>query len=100
MLWKSSVLAFALLTVSPAAAVTVEEILALKKAGVSEETIRMLIEQEENKSFPAERLGTHVTEDGRVIRSTGRSLRHPGFSETNMEVVVYPSSRHRFRPRR
>lgn len=40
---------------SPARALTVEEILALKKAGVSEQTIQMLLEREREEREAAER---------------------------------------------
>jgi hypothetical protein len=60
----------------------------------------MLLEQEDKNSSPAERLGSYVTDDGRVIRSTGRTSRYPGFSETHTGVFVYPSARFRPVPRR
>jgi hypothetical protein len=88
------------MALSTSHALTVEEVLALKRAGVGDETIQMLLEQEDKTNFPAERLGSTVTDDGRVIRSTGRTSRYSGFSETytGTEVFVYPSAR--FRPLR
>lgn len=102
MVCKALVLAAlaSLMALSGSHALTVEEVLALKKAGVSDATIQMLLEREERNSFAAERLGTHVTDDGRVIRSTGRSSRYAGASETNTEVFIYPSPRFRPLPRR
>ncbi|HEY2990958.1 MAG TPA: hypothetical protein VGL11_24815 [Candidatus Binatia bacterium] len=58
------------LAAAPAYALTVDEILALKKAGVSEETIQMLLEREREDKAMALRAGTWKTGDGRVVYST------------------------------
>ncbi|HEX2385242.1 MAG TPA: hypothetical protein VHL99_01695 [Candidatus Binatia bacterium] len=63
--------ATALLLVAPAAhALTVAEILALKKAGVSEETLQMLIERERDEKIMALRAGTWKLSDGRTVYTT------------------------------
>lgn len=87
-----SVLAFLLSSVS-AYALTVEEILALKKAGVSDETIQRLLEQEHEDKAVAEHLGTWTTPDGRVIRSTGKrqwSLSPPDLYQEQYPLCIYP----------
>jgi hypothetical protein len=92
-----------LMALSASHALTVEEVLALRRAGVSDVTIQMLLEREDKTDFPAERLGSYVTDDGRVIRSTGRAARYPVYGETytgGTEVFVYPSPRFRPLPRR
>ena len=58
-----------------ARALTVDEILRLKKAGVSDETIQMLIEQEYEEKAAADYLGRRETPEGTVIRSTGKRPR-------------------------
>ncbi len=77
-----------LLNISPAYSLTVEEILALKKAGVGDETIQMLLEQEYEERSAAEHLGTWTTLDGRVIRSTGK--RHRPLSSSEVYPGQYP----------
>jgi len=87
-----SLLAF-LLSISPAYPLTVEEILALKKAGVSDETIQMLLEREHEDRSAAEHLGTCTTPDGRVIRSTGKRhwpLSLPESYQGQYPIGVYP----------
>lgn len=59
-----------LFSILPAYPLTVEEILTLKKAGVTEKTIQMLLQREHEDVSAAERLGIWTTRDGRVIRST------------------------------
>lgn len=63
-------LAIILLIASEAAGLTVAEILALKKAGVSEETLQMLIEREREDKAMALRAGTWKLSDGRTVYST------------------------------
>ena len=62
-------------------AVTPEEILKLKAAGVSEETLQMMLRNEyENKisedkleqGYATDRMGTWKLKDGRIITSTGK----------------------------
>ncbi len=62
-------------------ALTPEEVLKLKKAGVSEETIQMMLEQEHERQVPpnmieqdyaTDRPGTWKLKDGRTITSTGK----------------------------
>jgi hypothetical protein len=55
---------------APAAALTVAEILALKQAGVSEETLQMLLERERDDKAMALRAGTWKLRDGRTVYST------------------------------
>ena len=56
--------------VSPSFALTVEEILSLKKAGVSEETLQMLLEREREDKLTAQRAGTWKLGDGRTFYTT------------------------------
>jgi hypothetical protein len=61
----------ALLLLAPSAhALTVAEILALKKAGVSDETLQMLIERERDEKILALRAGTWKLSDGRTVYAT------------------------------
>ena len=67
-----------LFLVSSACALTVEEVLQLKKAGVSDETIQLMIEQEmqnESLSDPDRNMGVRKVEEpdgrGSTIYSTG-----------------------------
>jgi len=80
-----------LLGVCPAYSLTVEEVLTLKKAGVSDSTVQMLIEQENKNLYRADRLGIYTTPGGWVIHSTGRSPGCPGFSASHTPNFVYPS---------
>ncbi len=79
------------LPAAPAYGLTVQEILALKKAGVSEETIQMLLEREREERAPALRAGSWKTGDGRVVYSTEgnpgspQELRQDGYP-----VCIYP----------
>jgi len=59
-----------LLLASAADALTVAEILALKKAGVSDETLQMLIERERDEKIMALRAGTWKLSDGRTVYMT------------------------------
>ncbi|NPV05722.1 MAG: hypothetical protein HPY67_13410 [Syntrophaceae bacterium] len=59
-----------------ASALTADEVIRLKKAGVSEETIRLMIEQEQaGRPNPSDRIGTREVRDDAgntsVIHSTG-----------------------------
>jgi len=56
--------------VAPAGALTVAEILALKKNGVSEETLQMLLDREIEEKAMALRAGTWKLRDGRTVYST------------------------------
>ena len=58
------------LTVTPGYSLTVDEILALKKAGVSEETIQMLLEREREEKLMAQRAGAWKLGDGRTVYTT------------------------------
>jgi hypothetical protein len=62
-------------------ALTPEEVLKLKKAGVSDETIQLMLEQEHDRRIPSDmveqgyatdRIGTWKLYDGRTITSTGK----------------------------
>lgn len=64
-----------------ALALTPEEVLQLKKAGVSEKTIQMMLEQERDRQVPPSMTeqgyatghpGTWKLQDGRTITSTGK----------------------------
>jgi hypothetical protein len=82
-----------LLSSIPAWALTTEEILALKKAEVSDETLQRLLEQEHEDKLLTEHLGTWTTPDGRVIRSTGKrqwSLNPPELHQPQYLIGVYP----------
>jgi len=73
-------LAILLLAVLPSqsAALSPEQVIALKKAGVGEETIRLMIQQEREaqQANPYDTLGRKEIKDGRgdtiIIYSTGR----------------------------
>jgi len=59
-----------------ASALTADEVIRLKKAGVSDETIRLMIEQEQaGRPNPSDRIGTREVRDDAgnpsVIHSTG-----------------------------
>ncbi len=71
-------------------ALTVEEILALKKVGVSDETIQMLLEQEHLGRAPADYLGTWTTPDGRLFRSTGKRPRPASPPIESSPPSIYP----------
>lgn len=74
-------------------ALTVEEVLSLKKAGVGDETIQRLLEHEHEDKFVAEHLGSWTTPDGRMIRSTGKRrwpLTPPALSQGQYPIGVYP----------
>ena len=58
----------------PVYSLTLEEILTLKKAGVTDKTIQLILQQEREEIFTAERLGIWTTRDGRTIRSTPASV--------------------------
>lgn len=80
----SLTLAIILLTLAaPAWALTVAEILALKKAGVSEETLQMLLERERDDKAMALRAGTWKLRDGRTVYST------EGLPEAEGQPQVY-----------
>ena len=64
-----------------ALALTPEEVLKLKKAGVSDETIQLMLEQERERRVPSnmseqgyatDHMGTWKLKDGRTITSTGK----------------------------
>ncbi len=70
-----------LLEASVAFPLTPEEVLKLKAAGVSEETIQMMLQKEREDKIPAkmreqgyatEHMGTWKLQDGRTITSTGK----------------------------
>jgi hypothetical protein len=73
-------------------ALTVEEALALKKAGVGDETIRMMIQQEKDgkKPAPGNAMGKREIRDGQggvsIEYSTGRSAPSAGADTQQQEV--------------
>jgi hypothetical protein len=74
----------------PSFALTVEEIIALKKAGVSEETIQMLLEREE-KAMEI-RAGTWKLRDGRTVYSNeGAAPPAPQYGPEAYPLCIYPT---------
>ncbi|MBI4526346.1 MAG: hypothetical protein HY695_21310 [Deltaproteobacteria bacterium] len=95
-------LAFAFVVIAAqASALTVEEVLALRKAGVSDQTIQMMLEAEKTTYTPfgAEYPSSWTTSDGRVFRSTGHGRDVLRESSQYYPVGVYPYVTRRF-PRR
>ena len=78
------------LAVSSSYALTVEEILSLKKAGVSEETIQMLLEREREDKAMALRAGTWKLPDGRVVYSTEGNPSSPQQNQEIYPLCIYP----------
>src|SRR3954469_9000433 len=81
----------------PAFALSVEEILALKKAGVSEETIQMLLERERDDKAMALRAGTWKVADGRTVYATEglpETESQPGVSVPCIYPMVDVPQRH------
>jgi hypothetical protein len=80
------------LSVSWAYALTTDEVVKLKKAGVSDETIRIMIEQERagKQQNPADQMGTREIKDAEgnssVIYSTGAPTA-PTQNESEQEKV-------------
>lgn len=73
MLQKPTILALLVFTFvanAPAYALSVVEVLALKKAGVGDETIQMLIEAERDSRAVADRIGHYRTSDGWLVHTT------------------------------
>lgn len=75
-----------LLAASPCQGLTADQVLKLKKAGVSDRTIQLMIEQErEAKESPYDTIGVREIKDkdGKtvVVHSTGRSKIDPGEEE-------------------
>ena len=64
-------------------AITPEQIIELKRAGVSDETIKIMLEQEKE--------GTRIIDDGQgnvyIIYSTGKSMRKEGADITEKEKI-------------
>jgi hypothetical protein len=81
-----------LLLAGSAFALTAEEVLKLKKAGVSEETIRLMIEQERagRQTNPSDQIGVREVKDAdgntSVIYSTGKPTA-PAQNESEQEKV-------------
>jgi hypothetical protein len=83
-----------------AGALTPEEVLKLKQAGVSDETIQMMIEQEQERRIPSNMIeqgyatdhpGSWKLRDGRTITSTGkRQLPLPYPTEYPVAPNIYP----------
>ncbi len=73
-------------------ALTAEEVIKLRKAGVSDETIRLMIEQEraDRQDNPADRIGVREVKDAdgarSVLYSTGKPSA-PGQNESEQEKV-------------
>jgi hypothetical protein len=79
-----------LVAILPAYSLTVEEILSLKKAGVSEETIQMLLEREREDRAMALRAGTWKTGDGRVVYSTEGNATPSQPCQEVYPLCIYP----------
>ena len=75
---------------APAGALTVAEILALKKAGVSEETLQMLLERERDDKAMALRAGTWKLPDGRTVYATDGLPNAEGEPQVYIPCI-YPS---------
>ena len=77
---------------SSAVALTAEEVVKLKKAGVSEETIRLMIEQERagRQANPSDQIGVREVKDAdgntSVIYSTGKPTA-PAQNDSEQEKV-------------
>ena len=71
-------------------ALTVQEILSLKKAGVSEETIQMLLEREREERAMALRAGTWKTGDSRVVYSTEGNATTTQPNQEVYPLCIYP----------
>jgi hypothetical protein len=79
------------LSAAPGFSLTVEEIIALKKAGVSEETIQMLLEREREDKSMALRAGTWKLGDGRTVYTTeGSSPGAPQYGPEAYPLCIYP----------
>jgi hypothetical protein len=93
---RSCILAFSvsivLILAGSACALTAEEVIKLKKAGVSEETIRLMIEQERagRQANPSDQIGVREVKDAdgntSVIYSTGKPTA-PAQNESEQEKV-------------
>jgi hypothetical protein len=85
-------------------ALTPEEVLKLKAAGVSEETIQMMLKKEQDAQIPAamreqgyatEHMGTWELPNGHTITSTGKRRQPPPYStaypyQTPYAPDIYP----------
>ena len=69
-----ALLVVSLLAGSPAYSLTVVEVLALKNAGVGDDTIQMLIEAERQGRAVADRIGHYRTSDGWLVHTTPGSV--------------------------
>lgn len=86
-----AVAALLFVAAAPADALTVDEIIALKKAGVSEETIQMLLEREREDKTMALRAGTWKLGDGRTVYTTeGSSPGAPQYGQEAYPLCIYP----------
>ncbi len=85
-----SVVIYFFMSASPAFSLTFEQTLALRKAGLSDKTIQMMLEQENKNPFDTESPNTWTTPDGRVFRSTGQGRRSTGCSDSFYPIDVYP----------
>ncbi len=85
----------------PAYPLTLDEILTLKKAGVTDKTIQMILQQEREEILIAERLGIWTTRDGSTIRSTPFNSRgcqqeyyHPTVVHPNIKLSYHKNLYH------
>ncbi|MDA8125194.1 MAG: hypothetical protein M0009_08420 [Deltaproteobacteria bacterium] len=82
---------FCLLLPAAVSALTPEQVIALKKAGVSEETIQLMIRQEEAaRNHPEDTMGRREVRDAQgntvIIYSTGSSPRANGNDEEKKKL--------------
>jgi hypothetical protein len=84
----------------PSFALTPEEVLQLKAAGVSEETIQLMLETERDRKlspslleqeYATERMGTWHLRDGRTIHSTGKRQLPLHYPTEYPPISPYPS---------
>jgi hypothetical protein len=79
------------LAASPGYALTVEEILSLKKAGVSEETLQMLLEREREEKLMAQRAGVWKLGEGRTFYTTeGAPANAAEYRQEVYPLCIYP----------
>ncbi|HZR84525.1 MAG TPA: hypothetical protein VFD92_25725 [Candidatus Binatia bacterium] len=90
------------LSLEAARGLTTEEVLKLREAGVSDETIQKMIDQEAanpsgvpqqmvDQEYASRHIGSWNLPDGSVVLSTGKS-REPGFDPTLPQNNQYPIS--------
>jgi len=70
---------------------TVDEIIALKKAGISEETIQRLLEREREEKLMSQRAGAWKLADGRTVYTTeGAASDSIEFRQEPYPLCIFP----------